>query len=161
MTLAAYNADLPRRQANFQPLTPLSLLERAAHVFPDRTAIIHGPARTSYGDFYARSRRLASALMARGIGRGDTVSALLFNTPPMLEAHYGVPMTGAVLNAINTRLDAAGIAFILDHAEAKLLILDRELAPLARAALALAKARPLLVEYDDPTAPGAETLGGE
>ncbi len=160
MTHAAYNVDLPRRAANFQPLSPLPLLARAAEVFPDHTAIVHGAQRTRYADFYARSRRLASALAALGVGRGDTVAVLLLNTPPMLEAHYGVPMAGAVLNAINTRLDAAGIAFILDHAEAKVLILDRELAGLARAALAISRMQPVLVEYDDPTAPGTDTLGG-
>jgi fatty-acyl-CoA synthase len=160
MTLASYNVELPRQPANFQPLTPLTLLERAAAVFPDHPAIIHGALRTSYRDFYARSRRLASALAGAGIGRGDTVSALLLNTPAMLEAHYGVPMTGAVLNTINTRLDAAGIAFILDHGEARALIVDGELVPLARAALAAARARPILIEYRDPAAPGAETLGG-
>ncbi|QDL91238.1 acyl-CoA synthetase [Paroceanicella profunda] len=160
MTNAAYNTDLPRTPANFQPLTPLTLLERAAHVFPDHCAIIHGAQRVTYRDFYARARRLGSALAGLGIGRGDTVSALLFNTPPMLEAHYGVPMCDAVLNAINTRLDPAGIAFILDHAEAKVLILDRELVPLARAALEIARVSPVLIEYNDPTAPGADTLGG-
>ena len=102
-----YDTDLDRNPANFQPLTPLSFLERAASVFPDHTAIVHGPLRRSYAEFYARARRLASALAQRGIGRGDTVSAVLANTPAMLECHYGVPMTGAVLNTINTRLDAA------------------------------------------------------
>ncbi|WP_118134249.1 acyl-CoA synthetase [Oceanicella sp. SM1341] len=160
MTNAAYNTDLPRTPANFQPLTPLTLLERAAHVFPDHCAIIHGAERVTYRDFYARARRLGSALARLGIARGDTVSALLFNTPPMLEAHYGVPMCDAVLNAINTRLDPAGIAFILDHAEAKVLILDRELVPLAREALALASVSPVIIEYDDPTAPGTDSLGG-
>src|SRR5262245_53635061 len=124
MPKTAYDTDLDRNPANFQPLTPLTLLERAASVFPDQLAIIHGPLRRNYKDFYARARKLASALSRRGIGRGDTVSVVLANTPPMLEAHYGVPMTGAVLNTINTRLDAAIIAFQLDHAEAKVLITD-------------------------------------
>lgn len=110
MTASAYDIDLDRNPANFQPLTPLTFLERAASVFPERTAIIHGSLRRSYRDFYARARRLASALAAHGIGRGDTVSVMLSNTPAMLECHYGVPMTGAVLNTINTRLDAAIIA---------------------------------------------------
>src|SRR5262245_46000948 len=105
MAQTPYDTDLDRNPANFQPLTPLAFLERAASVFPDHTAIIHGPLRRSYAEFYARARKLASALAQRGIGRGDTVSAVLANTPAMLEAHYGVPMTGAVLNAINTRLD--------------------------------------------------------
>ena len=117
-----YDRDLARNPANHQPLTPLGFLERAATVFPERTAIVHGALRRSYAEFYTRSRRLASALAKRGIGRGDTVAAMLSNTPAMLEAHYGVPMTGAVLNTLNTRLDAAIIAFSLKHGEAKVLI---------------------------------------
>jgi fatty-acyl-CoA synthase len=109
--MTAYDIDLDRNPANFQPLTPLSFLERSAAVFPDHTAIIHGPLRRSYAEFYARARRLAGALAKYGIARGDTVSAVLANTPAMLECHYGVPMAGAVLNTINTRLDAAVIAF--------------------------------------------------
>src|SRR5690349_24612971 len=105
--MTPYDVDLDRNPANFQPLTPLTLLERAAAVFPQQTAIIHGPLRRSYDEFYARARRLGSALAKRGIGRGDTVSALLANTPALLECHYGVPMAAAVLNTINTRLDAA------------------------------------------------------
>ena len=123
MTLTPYDIDLDRNPANFQPLTPLTFLERAAAVFSDHTAIIHGPLRRSYAEFYARARRLASALAKRGIRRGDTVSVLLANTPAMLECHYGVPMAAAVLNTINTRLDAATVAFQLDHAEAKVLSL--------------------------------------
>src|SRR6185312_5317355 len=121
-----YDTDLDRNPANFQPLTPLSFLARAAGVFPDHTAIIHGPLRRNYAEFYVRARRLASALAKRGVKRGDTVSAMLANTPAMLEAHYGVPMTQGVLNTLNTRLDAAVIAFSLDHAEAKVVIIDRE-----------------------------------
>jgi fatty-acyl-CoA synthase len=145
-----YDVDLDRNPANFQPLTPLSFLERAASVFPDRTAVIHGNLRRNYAEFYTRARRLASALARRGIKRGDTVSVVLANTPAMLECHYGVPMTGAVLNTINTRLDAALIAFQLDHADAKVLIADREFGKLAKEALALAKVKPLLIDYDDP-----------
>ena len=160
MTKTSYDIDLDRCPANFQPLTPLSFLERAATIFPDHTAIIHGPLRRSYGEFYARARRLASALAKRGIKRGDTVSVVLANTPAMLECHYGVPMTGAVLNTINTRLDAATVAFQLDHAEAKVLITDREFSGLTRDALARAKAKPLLVDCDDPEFTGAgERLG--
>jgi len=160
LTKTSYDIDLDRCPANFQPLTPLSFLERAATIFPDHTAIIHGPLRRSYGEFYARARRLASALAKRGIKRGDTVSVVLANTPAMLECHYGVPMTGAVLNTINTRLDAATVAFQLDHAEAKVLITDREFSGLTRDALARAKAKPLLVDYDDPEFTGAgERLG--
>ena len=110
-----YDTGLDRNPANYQPLTPLVFLQRAASVHPDHVAIVHGKTRISYAEFYARSRKLASALAARGIGVGDTVSVMLANTPAMLEAHYGVPMTGAVLNTINTRLDAAVIAFQLDH----------------------------------------------
>src|ERR1043166_9040835 len=116
-----YDIDLDKNAANFQPLTPLTFLERAASVFPGRPAVIHGQRRSTYAEFYARARRLASALAQRGIKRGDTVSVMLANTPAMLEAHYGVPMTGAVLNSINTRLAASAIAFMLDHPAAKVL----------------------------------------
>src|SRR5688572_26972970 len=105
MSKTPYDTDLDRNPANFQPLTPLTLLERAASVFPDHPAIVHGALRRSYAEFYARTRRLASALQKRGIKRGDTVSAVLANTPAMLECHYGVPMANAVLNTMNTRLD--------------------------------------------------------
>jgi fatty-acyl-CoA synthase len=160
MATTAYDIDLDRNPANFQPLTPLTFLERAASVFPDHTAIIHGTLRRSYAEFYARARRLASALDKRGIKRGDTVTALLANTPAMLEAHYGVPMTGAVLNTINTRLDAAIVAFTLDHADTKVLIVDREFSRIAKEALALAKAKPLMIDYDDPEFSGAgERIG--
>src|SRR5437016_3811868 len=160
MSKSPYDTDLDRNPANFQPLTPLTLLERAASVFPDQLAIIHGPLRRSYREFSARARQLASALTKRGIGRGDTVSAVLANTPAMLECHYGVPMAGAVLNTINTRLDAAIIAFQLDHGEAKVLIADREFSKLANEALALAKVRPLVIDYDDPEFTGTgERLG--
>ena len=144
-----YEIDLDKNPANFQPLTPLSFLERSAKVFPDRIAIIHGKARTSYAELYARSRRLASALAARGIGKGDTVSVMLSNTPPMLEAHYGVPMCGAVLNTLNTRLDAPIIAFSLDHAETRVLITDREYSKVVAEALALATHKPIVIDYDD------------
>jgi len=160
LTLSPYD-DLDRNEANYQPLTPISFLARAAAVFPDRTAVIHGDLRLSWAEFYARCRRLASALAQRGFGRGDTVAVLLANTPAMLEVHYGVPMTGAVLNTLNTRLDAPAIAFMLDHAEAKALIVDREFSLLAKAALEHAAVKPLIVDYDDPVydGPGA-ALGG-
>jgi fatty-acyl-CoA synthase len=145
-----YEIDLDRNAANFQPLTPLSFLERAAAVFPDNTAIVHGAQRWTYAAFYARTRRLASALAKAGIGRGDTVSVMLANTPAMIEAHYGVAMAGAVLNTFNTRLDAGILAFTLDHAETKVLITDREYAKVIEEALALAKAKPLVIDYDDP-----------
>jgi fatty-acyl-CoA synthase len=150
MSQAAYARDLDKSPANHQPLTPLGFLERAAAIYPERTAIIHGALAVSYADFYARSRRLASALTRLGVGRGDTVAVLMANTPGMLECHYGVPMTGAVLNTLNTRLDAAIIGFSLDHGEAKVLITDREFARLAGPALALAKVKPIVIDYDDP-----------
>jgi len=148
-----YEQDLDRNPANYQPLTPLTLLERAAKVFPDHTAIIHGRQRTSYRDFWRRSVKLASALSRHGIGKGDTVSVMLSNTPAMLEAHFGVPMTKAVLHSINTRLDAAVIAFQLDHAESKVVIIDREFSAVMRDALARATVKPLVIDYDDPEYP--------
>ena len=160
MANTPYDTDLDRNPANFQPLTPMSLLDRAAAVYPDHTAIIHGPLRRSYAEFYARARRLGSALAKRGIGRGDTVTVMLANTPAMLEAHYGVPMAGAVLNTLNTRLDAAILAFTLDHAETKVLIVDREFAKVMKEAIAQAKAKPLVIDYDDPEYTGAgERIG--
>ena len=149
MSSSAYGAGLDKVPANFQPLTPLVFLERSAATFPDRIAIIHGQSRVTYREFYARCRRLASALQRRGIGVGDTVSVMLANTPPMLEAHYGVPMTGGVLHAINTRLDAEVIAFQLDHSESKLVIIDREFSVVMADALKRAKAKPLVVDFDD------------
>jgi fatty-acyl-CoA synthase len=159
-TLTPYDIDLGRQAANFQPLTPLSFLARAAEVHPDHPAIIHGKRSWSYREFYARARLLGSALARRGIGRGDTVAVVLPNTPAMLEAHYGVAMAGAVLNSINTRLDAAIIAFTLDHSEAKVLIADREFSKVVKDALARCKAKPLVIDYDDSefTGPG-ERLG--
>jgi len=160
MSASAYDRDLDRNPANYQPLTPLTFLARAAAVFPERVAIIHGDLKRNYRDFYARSRRLASALEKGGIGRGDTVSVILANTPAMLECHYGAPMMGAVLNTLNTRLDAAILAFTLDHAETRALIVDREFSGLMRQALALCKTKPLIIDYDDPEYEGpGERLG--
>ncbi len=144
-----YEQHLGRNPANHQPLTPLTQLERAALIWPERTAVIHGRQTHTYHELYARCRRLASALAKRGIGLGDTVSAMLPNVPSMIEAHFGVPMTGAVLHAINTRLDPAVIAFMFDHAQTKVLISDREFAPTIKAALAIAKVKPLVIDYDD------------
>ena len=155
-----YDTDLEKNPANYQPLTPLTFLERAATVFPDKTAIVHGNSRTNYRTFYERSRRLSSALTKQGIKRGETVSVMLANTPAMLEAHYGVPMSGAVLHSMNTRLDAAVIAFQMDHAETKILIIDREFAPVMKDALALAKVKPFVIDYDDPEFPQAGDLLG-
>ena len=156
----AYDIDLDRNPANHQPLTPLTFLERAATVFPDHTAIIHGPLRRNYREFYIRTRRLASALAKAGIARGDTVAAMLPNIPAMLEAHYAVPMTGGVLNTLNTRLDPAVIAFSLDHGEAKVLLTDREFAPTIAKALELVKRKPIVIDVDDPVYDGpGERLG--
>ena len=149
MSQNPYSTNLDKTPANYQPLTPIGLLERAAKVYPNHTAIIHGTQRTIYATFYARTRRLASALAQQGIGPGDTVSVMLSNTPAMLEAHYGVPMTGAVLHCLNTRLDAPILAFQLDHANTKVLISDREFSASMKEALALAKVRPLIIDHDD------------
>jgi fatty-acyl-CoA synthase len=155
-----YDTDLDRNAANFQPLTPLSFLARAAEVYPLTPAIIHGGLSRNYRDFYARAKRLASALARRGVKRGETVSVMLANTPAMIEAHYGAPMTGAVLNTLNTRLDAAILGFTLDHAETKVLIVDREHSKVMKEALARAKVKPLVIDYDDPEYTGAgERIG--
>jgi fatty-acyl-CoA synthase len=160
MSETPYETDLARNAANFQPLTPLSFLARAAEVYPETPAIIHGGLSRNYRDFYARAKRLASALSRRGVKRGETVSVMLANTPAMIEAHYGVPMTGAVLNTLNTRLDAAILGFILDHAETKVLIVDREHSKVMKDALARAKVKPLVIDYDDPEYGGAgERIG--
>ena len=156
-----YDRDLDRNPANYQPLTPLSYLDRAARTFPNRVAVIHGGLRRSYAELYARCRRLASALAARGIGRGDTVAVLLANTPAMIECHYGVPMTGAVLNTLNTRLDAGALAFCLDHGEAKVFVVDREFSTLARDALAKAGVTPFVIDDEDPEYTGEGTALGE
>ncbi len=144
-----YNQHLEKSAANYQPLTPLTFLERAAAVSPDYAAVIHGSQRYTYGDLYRRSRQLASALAARSVGVSDTVSVMLPNVPAMIEAHYGVPMVGAVLHSINTRLDAEIIAFQLAHAESKAVIVDREFAPVMREALKIAAIDPLVINYDD------------
>jgi fatty-acyl-CoA synthase len=155
-----YQQQLDKNPANYAPLTPISFLERTADVFPDRIAWIHGDARASYAELRARCRRLASALAGRGVEPGDTVAVMLPNTPAMLEAHFGVPMAGAVLNSINIRLEPATIAYILEHGAAKVLITDTEFAPTMRHALAASAARPLVVDVADPLAGGlGERLG--
>lgn len=161
MPSSIFDQDLGKNPANYQELTPLNFLERAADVYPDHIAIIHGTLRRTYRDFHQRSKKLASALAARGIGRGDTVAVLLANTPAMLECHYGVPMTGGVLNTLNTRLDAAIIAFSLDHGEAKVVIVDREFSKLMKAALAECKVKPMVIDYDDPEYQGEGERIGE
>lgn len=141
-----FEQDLPRNAANFAPLSPLPFIERAAEVYPQRTAVVHGPLCRTWAQTYARCRQLASALVRAGIGKGDTVAVMLPNVPPMVEAHFGVPMAGAVLNTLNTRLEPESIAFMLDHGEARAVIVDAEFAPAMRSALAMRKdSRPLLV----------------
>src|SRR6516225_2921808 len=145
-----YVTGLEANAANYAPLTPLTFLDWSADVYPDRPAVIHGSRRFTWAQTRERCRRLASALSARGVGRGDTVSVIAANTPEMAEAHFGIPMTGAVLNTINTRLDAATIAYILDHAQARVLIADREFSPVVDQALRMCEVRPLVVGIDDP-----------
>jgi len=154
-----YEIDLDRNPANHQALSPLSFLERSATVHPDRIAVIHDQQSYTYREFYGRCRKLASALAQRGIGFGDTVAVIAPNIPAMLEAHYGVPMTGGVLNAINYRLDAAAIAFILDHGEAKVLLVDREFSKVTEEALALCKTKPYVIGIDDPAYTDGELIG--
>ncbi|MDP2123048.1 MAG: acyl-CoA synthetase [Parvibaculum sp.] len=144
-----YETGLDKNPANHQPLSPLSFLKRAAEVYPEKLAVVHGDLRRDYATLYARCRKLASALSERGIGLGDTVAVIAPNIPEMLELHYGPAMTGAVVNTINTRLDAAAIGFMFDHGEAKALFVDREFAGLAREALALAKVKPFIIDIDD------------
>jgi fatty-acyl-CoA synthase len=157
-----FDRDLPRTEANFAPFSPLSFIERTAEVYPNRLAVVHGHLRQTWGETYARCRRLASALRRAGIGKNDTVAVMLPNTPPMVEAHFGVPMAGAVLNALNTRLDPEAIAFMLDHGEAKVVIVDPEFSPTLKKALALRQAStPLLViDVEDALFTGtAERIG--
>ena len=155
----SYNTGLDKNAANYTPLSPLSLLARAAYVYPRRIAVIHGDVKLTWAEVYARSRRLASALKKHGIVEGDTVAAMLPNVPAMYEAHFGVPMTGAVLNTLNTRLDAEAIAFMLDHGEAKVLLTDREFSATIEQALTLVKQKPLVIDVDDPTFEGGKRLG--
>ena len=157
--VSPYDTGLDRNDANYVPLTPISFLDRAADVYPQRVAVIHGPLSRTWVEVRDRSRRLASALAAHGVGRGDTVAAMLSNTPEMLECHFGVPMSGAVLNALNTRLDAAAIAFMLDHGEARVLLTDREFSATIAAALSRCRVRPLVIDVDDPMHEGGERLG--
>jgi fatty-acyl-CoA synthase len=155
-----YHAGLEKNAANYSPLTPLSFIKRAAEVFPNRLAVVHGARRFTWAQSYARCVRLASALAQVGVGVGDTVACVLANTPEMFEAHYGVPMLGAVLNTINTRLDAQTIGFILQHGEAKVLITDREFSPAVKAALATLAHPPSVIDVDDACYGGAgERLG--
>jgi fatty-acyl-CoA synthase len=154
-----YAQDLDRNAANYTPLSPLSLIARTAYTYPDHVAVIHGERRYTWAQTYARCRRLGSALARAGVGVGDTVAVMAANTPEMVEVHFGVPMTGAVLNTLNTRLDAEAIAFMLQHGEAKVLITDTEFAPIVGKALALLNAKPLVVDIDDPQGPGGARHG--
>ncbi len=154
-----YDQGLEQNAANTAPLTPISFLRRAAAVYPDKVAVVHGELRYSYRTFHERACRLASALRKRGIGTGDTVAVMAPNVPALLEAHYGVPMAGAVLNALNVRLDAKTIAFILEHGEAKVLITDKEFSPVIGPALAALDNPPLVIDIDDPLAESGELLG--
>jgi fatty-acyl-CoA synthase len=154
-----YERDLDKNPANFVALTPLTFLERAAAVYPDRTAVIHGAVRRTWAETFTRCRRLASALTRRGIRTGDTVAVLAANTPELFEAHFGVPLAGAVLNAINTRLDAEAITFILQHGEAKILIVDREFSGAAKKAVAALEQAIPVIDIDDPLYSGGELIG--
>jgi fatty-acyl-CoA synthase len=157
-----FDQDLPRNEANFAPLSPLSFIARAAEIYPDKLAVVHGDLRRTWAQTYGRCRQLASSLAAHGVGRGDTVAVMLPNTPPMVEAHFGIPMSGAVLNALNTRLDPETIAFMLDHGEAKAVIVDPEFAPVMRTALGLrqSKRQLLVIDVEDPLYSGsAERIG--
>jgi fatty-acyl-CoA synthase len=157
----AYETDLDRNPANYAPLTPLTFVERAAYVYPERTALVHGARRYTWKETYARCRRLASALAGRGIGVGDTVAVMASNTPEMYECHFGVPMLGAVLNALNTRLDADSIAFMLNHSNAKVLITDREFCRTIAHALEQVLHRPVVIDIDDKEYDGPGELVGE
>ena len=158
-TPSPYDTHLAPHAANYVPLSPLGFIERSAAVFPDRLAVVHGKRRYSWRGTYARCRRLASALSRRGIGKNDTVAVMATNTPEAFEAHFGVPMTGAVLNALNIRLDAEAIAFILRHGEAKVLITDREFSGVIEKALASLDKKPLVIDIDDALAPPGKLLG--
>jgi fatty-acyl-CoA synthase len=156
-----FDTNLPRTEANFAPYTPLAFIQRTAEVYPDRLAIVHGELRQSWAQTYARCRQLASALTKAGIGKNDTVAAMLPNTPPMVEAHFGVPMAGAVLNTMNTRLDPEAVAFMLDHGESKAIIVDPEFAGIVKKALALreSKAPLLVIDVEDALYGEAPKIG--
>jgi len=159
VTGTPFARDLDRNAANYVPLSPLSFLPRTAAVYPERDSVVHGQRRYTWRETYARCRRLASALAKIGVSKGDTVAVLAPNIPEIFEAHFAVPMLGAVLNALNYRLDAAGIAFILDHGEAKVLLTDREFSPIVAAALNQTKHRLIVIDIDDPEAEGGNCIG--
>lgn len=157
--LSPFDFGLEKGQANYKGLSPLSFLKRSAHVYPHKVAVIHGERQYTYAQFYDRCRRLASALSARGVGAGDTVSVLAPNIPEMLECHYAVPMLGAVLNAINIRLDAATIAFILEHGEAKAVLLDKQFSSVMANALEKIGSKPFVVDINDALASDGVAIG--
>ncbi|SEK13101.1 MULTISPECIES: AMP-binding protein [unclassified Variovorax] len=157
--MSKFDLDLEKNPANYQPLTPLRLLDRAADVFPHRTAVIHGSRRYSWSEYADRCRRLARALVAAGIERGDTVAILASNIPAMLEAQFGVPLSGAVLNCINIRLDAIAIAFILQHSETRVMLVDQQFADVAREAVELSGMRIDVVDIEDDEVPGEAAAG--
>ena len=154
-----FEKELPQNPANYSPLSPLCFLERTAAVFPERTAVIHGNLKRNWSETLKRCIKLASALSKRGVGRGSTVSLMAPNVPELLEAHFGVLMTGGVLNALNIRLEAETLAYILDHGEAKVLITDREFSSVIKDTLNRLKAPPLVIDIDDPLAEGGELIG--
>jgi fatty-acyl-CoA synthase len=154
-----YEVDLDKNAANFEALSPLSFIRRTASVYPDRIAVAHGDLQRTWRETYERCVRLASALQRRGIGLGDTVAVMAPNVPELLEAHFGIPMTGAVLNALNIRLDAESIAFILQHSESKILITDTEFSAVVGKALERMADKPLVIDIDDPRGKGGELLG--
>lgn len=154
-----YNQNLPKNPANYVPLTPLTFIKRAAYIYPDKTSIVYGNKRYSWKETYERTRRLASALKKSGVGEGHTVSVMGYNTPETYEAHFGIPMTGGILHAINTRLDAKNIAFMMDHAQTKVLLTDTLAAPIIKEALTLVKEKPLVIDIVDPNEDGGELLG--
>jgi len=157
--MTSFALGLEKNPANYVPLSPLSFLRRVAEVYPERLAVVHGDQRHTWRQIYARCRRFASALRRRGVGPGDTVAIIAPNIPAMFEAHYGIPMTGAVINALNTRLDPASVAFMLRHGEAKVLLSDRELSGSVNQALQMLERPPLVIDIDDPLAAGGEWLG--
>src|ERR1700749_253362 len=154
-----YDIGLEKNAANYVPLSPIGFLVRSASIYPNRLPVVHGERRYSWREALERGRRLASALTARGTGRGDTVAVMAPNIPEAFEAHFGVPMAGAVLNALNVRLDPDTIAFILRHGEAKVLITDTEFAPVVGKALALLEEKPIIIDIADAGGPGGERLG--
>ncbi len=159
MATNQYNQGLDKNKANYTPLSPLTFIKRAAYVYPNKTAVVYGKKRFTWKETYQRTRQLASALQKRGIGEGQTVSVMGYNTPETYEAHFGIPMTGGVIHAINTRLDAKNIAFMMDHAETKILLADTLAAPIIKEALKLVKHKPIVIDIIDPNETGGERLG--